>query len=92
MLYPDFRDMLSALSGEGVEYLVVDAYALAAHGVPRATGDLDLWVSAPEENAGRVLRALQTFRAPLEEVRQADLVTPDTVLQIGLAPRRRPPS
>jgi hypothetical protein len=88
LLNPDFRDMLSALSGEGAEYLVVDAYALAAHGVPRATGDLDLWVSAPEENAGRVLRALQTFGAPLEEVRQADLVTPDTVLQIGLAPRR----
>lgn len=44
MLNPDFRDMLSAFAEGDVEYLIVGAYALAAHGVPRATGDLDLWV------------------------------------------------
>jgi hypothetical protein len=41
---PDFRDMLSALSEAGAEYLVVGAYAMAAHGLPRATGDLDIWI------------------------------------------------
>jgi hypothetical protein len=41
---PDFRDMLSALNAEGVEYLLVGAYALAVHGLPRATGDMGIWV------------------------------------------------
>jgi hypothetical protein len=50
-LNPDFRDMLSALSGEGAEYLLVGAYALAAHGVPRATGDLDVRVRPAPDNA-----------------------------------------
>jgi hypothetical protein len=44
MLNPDFRDMLSAFAAERVEYLVVGAYALSFHGIPRATGDLDFWV------------------------------------------------
>jgi hypothetical protein len=44
LLNPDFRDMLLALSAEGAEFLVVGAYAVAAHGIPRATGDMDVWV------------------------------------------------
>ncbi len=88
MLNPDFRDILSSFGAEGVEYLVVGAYALAAHGLPRATGDLDLWVNATLENAPRVRRALQRFGAPVEEITEADLSTPDNVLQIGLPPRR----
>jgi hypothetical protein len=52
----DFFDMLSALCAEGVEYLVVGAYALAAHGFPRATGDLDIWVRPTAENAERIMR------------------------------------
>lgn len=58
MLNPDFREMLSAFIEEGVEFLVVGAYALAAHGVPRATGDLDCWIRRSEDNAARVMRAL----------------------------------
>ena len=67
----DFAEMLSALPGERVEYLVVGAYALAAHGLPRATGDLDIWVRATSDNADRVLRALRAFGAPLAEPGQA---------------------
>lgn len=88
MLNPDFHDILSSFGAESVEYLVVGAYALAAHGLPRATGDLDLWVNATPENAGRVRRALERFGAPLEGVSEADLATPDNVLQIGVPPRR----
>ena len=55
----DFVEMLSALSAAGVEYLLVGAYAMAAHGWPRATGDIDIWVRPTLENAERVLRALQ---------------------------------
>lgn len=48
---PDFRDILSALSDAGAEFLVVGAYALAAHGYPRATGDIDIWVRATPDLA-----------------------------------------
>ncbi len=85
---PDFRDMLSALNDAGTEYLVVGAYALAAYGMPRATGDIDIWIRPTPENAQRVWRALQTFGAPLSRISVEDFTTPDLVFQIGIAPRR----
>lgn len=88
MLNPDYRDMLSAFEDAGVEYLLVGAYALAAHGQPRATGDIDLWVHPSSENAGRVMQALQTFGAPLSEVNPEDFAKPEVVFQIGVTPRR----
>jgi hypothetical protein len=88
LLNPDFRDMLSALNDEHVEFLLVGAYALAVHGLPRATGDMDIWIRCSDENAQRVWRALQSFGAPLTEVTLDDLKTPNTVFQIGVAPRR----
>jgi hypothetical protein len=80
--------MLSALSAEGAEFLLVGAYAMAAHGLPRATGDMDIWIRPSEENAQRVWRALTRFRAPLLNLKPEDLQTADTVFQIGIAPRR----
>lgn len=88
MLNPDFRDMLSALSSGDAEFLLVGAYALAAHGLPRATGDMDIWIRRSEENAVRVWRALRRFGAPLTGLTKDDLKTPNLVLQIGVAPRR----
>jgi hypothetical protein len=88
LINQDFSDMLSALSEEGVEYLLVGAYALAVHGHPRATGDIDIWVRPTPENAGRVLRAVARFGAPLRDLSAADLSTPGTVFQIGVPPRR----
>ena len=85
---PDFSDMLSALCDEGVEYLLIGAYAMAVHGVPRATGDLDVWVRPSPDNADRVLRALMRFGAPLGSLRAADLTDEDTVFQVGVAPNR----
>jgi hypothetical protein len=73
-LNPDFLDMLSALSEERVEFLLVGAYALAAHGYPRATGDLDIWIRRSPENATRVLRALRRFRAPLFDLTEEDFI------------------
>jgi hypothetical protein len=64
LVSPDFRDLLAAFNAEGVEYLVVGAHALAAHGHVRATKDLDVWVRPDAENAKRVLKALQAFGAP----------------------------
>jgi len=84
----DFVEMLAALSAAGVEFLIVGAYAMAAHGLPRATGDIDVWVRPSRENAAHVIRALQAFGAPLFDLTIEDLVRPDTVFQIGMAPAR----
>lgn len=84
----DFVEMLSELNAAGADYLVVGAHALAAHGVPRATGDLDLWVRATPDNARRVLEALRSFGAPLFDLSIEDLTRPDVVFQIGVAPVR----
>lgn len=80
--------MLSALSDAGVEFLVVGAYAMASHGVPRATGDIDLWVRPELANAARVLRALAVFGAPLGDLTAEDLARPGTIFQLGVPPRR----
>lgn len=88
MLNPDYRDILSAFADANVEYLLVGAYALAAHGQPRATGDIDLWVRPSSENAHRVVNALLAFGAPTSEIRRDDFETPDIVFQMGVSPRR----
>lgn len=84
----DFVEMFAALSAAGAEYLVVGAYALAVHGRPRATGDLDIWVRATTENARRVWAALEAFGAPLRDLTLEDLSSGDLVYQIGIAPAR----
>lgn len=86
----DFMDMLQALLIEGVEFLVVGAYAMAFHGVPRATGDIDLWIRPSTENAARVSRALIRFGAPVRTLGfgETDLATANMVFQLGLPPRR----
>lgn len=85
---PDFRDLLSAFNAHGVEYLVVGAYAMAAHGRVRATGDLDVWVRPVPENAKRTFDALSAFGAPLQDLNESDLAEPGVVFQIGVAPLR----
>lgn len=86
----DFLDILHALVDAGAEFLIVGAHAMALHGVPRATGDLDLLVRPTTANARRVLRALEAFGAPTDEhgVALADFEVPGNVYQVGLPPRR----
>lgn len=88
MLNEDYKDILRAFVDEKVRFLLVGAYALAAHGYVRATMDMDLWVKPSSENAEAVLLALRRFGAPLQKLTKADLVAEDTVFQIGVAPRR----
>ncbi|MFY7922199.1 MAG: hypothetical protein ACOVSI_07260 [Gemmatimonas sp.] len=86
----DFRDLLAELRRAEARFLVVGAHALAAHGVPRATVDLDVWIDPSPENAARVWSALAAFGAPLDAlmITPADLTRPDTVAQFGLPPWR----
>ncbi len=79
---------MSEFNARGVEYLIVGAYALAAHGRVRATGDLDLWIRAEAKNATRVIESLKTFGAPLHDLTERDLSRPGLVFQIGVAPLR----
>lgn len=65
MLNPDYKDMLSALCEEKAEFLIVGAYAMAVYGLPRATGDIDLFVGLAPANSQKVYRALKRFGAPL---------------------------
>ena len=84
----DFIDLLRVFVAAEVRFLIVGAYALALHGRPRATGDLDVWVEATPENAGRVMRALADFGAPLSEISEADFDRPGVTYKIGV-PRGR---
>ena len=85
---PDFVDLLRAFAAAEVRCLIVGAYALAHHGRPRATGDLDVWIDPTPANAARVLRALAEFGAPLQDLREDDFSRPGIVFQIGLPPGR----
>ena len=85
---PDFVDLLRAFAAADVRFLVVGAYALGFHGRPRATGDLDVWVEASEQNAPRVVRALAAFGAPLLDVTEVDFAREGITYQIGLPPGR----
>jgi len=80
--------MLQALHDEKAKFLLVGAYAMAAHGYPRATMDIDIWVLPAPENAEAVLRALRRFGAAMQTITQEDLQTEGVVFQIGVAPRR----
>lgn len=88
MLNENFRDMLLALNDANVRFLLVGAYALAAHGSPRATGDIDFWVQPTPDNARKVWQALVQFGAPTSQVTVDDFSSPEIVYQIGLPPQR----
>lgn len=88
MLNPDFRDMLSCLKNARVDFIVVGAYALAAHGRPRATGDIDIWVRNSLTNAKKVMNALAEFGAPLTDLSDEDFTSSDLIVQLGVEPSR----
>ena len=79
MLNEDYKDMLHALSEEKVRFRLVGAYALAAHGYPRATMDIDIWVVPSPQNADAVLRALRRFGAPLDNLTRANRLSPENI-------------
>jgi hypothetical protein len=88
MLNPDFKDILSCLKDERVDFIIVGAYALAAHGFPRATGDIDIWVRNSFENAQKIMRALMKFGAPISHLSEEDFTAPAVIVQIGVEPCR----
>jgi hypothetical protein len=85
---PDFRDLLSEFNALDVKYIVVGAHALAAHGLVRATKDLDIWIMPVRDNAEKVISAIKAFGAPLHDLTVDDLSKPGVVFQIGVPPVR----
>jgi hypothetical protein len=87
-LNKDWREFLELLNSNGVEYLIVGAFAVAFHGFARYTADLDLLVRPTGENADRVLRALSEFGFGKVGIQAADLCSPGMVVQLGVKPNR----
>ena len=87
-LQRDLREFIESLNSHGVEYLIVGAYALAFHGVPRSTGDIDILVRASPENAARIERVLVDFSFASLGLSAADFVEADQVIQLGHPPNR----
>jgi len=85
-LAPDFDEFIDSLIARGAEFLIVGAYALAFHGAPRFTGDLDILIRPTVENAGRVLAAIAAFGFPAGELQPSDLVDSRRMLEMGVPP------
>lgn len=84
----DVRDLIALLETHGVRYLIVGGFAVAVHGTPRYTKDLDIWVECSLENADRLARVLEDFGFASLGVTAADFATPDLVIQLGYEPNR----
>ena len=87
-IQPDFRDLLASFNAHKIDYIIVGAYALAFHGAPRYTGDIDIYVRPDPENAQRIMAALDEFGFGSVELSAADFEVPDKVIQLGVPPVR----
>ena len=84
----DFRELLELFNAHEVEFVIVGAYALAFHGVPRFTGDMDIHVKPDPDNAVKILAALKEFGFGSLDLNESDFLEPDKVIQLGVAPVR----
>jgi hypothetical protein len=87
-LTPEYKEFVELLNANGVEYIVVGAYAVARYGYVRATGDIDIWVNPTPVNAQRVVTTLQQFGLGGLGYTVADFNFEDTIVQLGVAPLR----
>ena len=84
----DFKELLELLNAHAVEYVIVGAHALAFHGIPRYTGDIDIYVRPDPENARCITAALDEFGFCSVGLSQTDFIKPGKVIQLGRAPVR----
>lgn len=87
-LDPDFREFVESFVANEVRFLIVGGYAVAAHGLPRYTGDLDTWIWVNPQNAKRVLHSLEVFGFSGLGLTVDDFTKPDSVVQLGYPPYR----
>jgi hypothetical protein len=84
----DFKDLLELFNAHKVEYIIVGGYALAFHGAPRYTGDIDIFVKPDDENAARIMSALEVFGFGSVGLAAQDFERPGQVVQLGVPPVR----
>lgn len=87
-VYQDYKELFASLNSRNVNYVIVGAYAMAFHGHPRFTGDIDILVQPAADNAGRVIRALEDFGFSFPDLTADDFNTIDNVIQLGVPPVR----
>jgi hypothetical protein len=87
-IHKDFEELLALLNANKVDYIIVGSYALAFHGVPRYTGDIDVFVKPDEENARRIMKALNEFGLGDIDISEDDFNNPDMIVQLGVPPVR----
>ena len=88
MLSKDFREFIESLNANSVRYLVVGGYAVALHGYPRYTKDLDVWIEPTAQNAQNVLNALTAFGFGSLDISTGDIFEENTIIQLGYPPNR----
>src|SRR6266581_5807039 len=84
----DFKEFLQCLNEHGVEYLLIGGHAVAHHGYPRATGDMDVWVAVSEANAEKIVKALAAFGFDVPELSPRLFLQKDRIIRMGVEPNR----
>ncbi len=88
MFNQDFKEFIQSLNDNQVRYLVIGGYAVALHGYPRYTKDIDIWIEMTPDNAANMMRALEQFGFGSLDLQPDDFLTPDSVIQLGYPPNR----
>ena len=88
VLNQDFREFIELLNEKGVKYLVIGGYAVAFHGYPRYTKDIDFWIWLDEKNAERMLEVLHDFGFTSLGIKKEDFLDENMVIQLGYPPNR----
>jgi len=88
VLNQDFKEFIQSLNDNGVRYLVIGGYAVAFHGHPRYTKDMDVWVGMDAENAANIVKALDQFGFASLGLQASDFTAPDQIIQLGYPPNR----
>lgn len=86
MLNRDFKEFIQSLNDNHVRYLIVGGYAVAFHGHPRYTKDIDVWIEMTQENSGNVIKALEQFGFGSLGLKEEDFLIPDQIIQLGYPP------
>lgn len=87
-LHPDFKEFVRLLNAAGVEYVVVGAFAVAIHGIPRYTQDIDFFVAPSQDNGAKIVEMLRKFGFESFGLTADDFAHPDRVIQLGVEPNR----
>ena len=88
MLSPDFKEFIELLNKHNVLYIVIGGYALALHGHPRYTKDIDIWIDVDAENAQKMITVIQEFGFSSVGLKESDFLESGNVIQLGLPPNR----